>query len=73
MAQPTPCPLDWLENSYFWVLKNPKGGPFYVKNFFVSDFAQILYLKWLGHKNFKFQVSSNSGIKFFSDPKGGPF
>ena len=41
------CQSDILE-------KNPKGGPFYVKNFFVSDFAQILYVKWLCHKNFKF-------------------
>ena len=34
------------------VLKNPKGGPFYVKNFFVSDSAQISCVKSLGHKDF---------------------
>ena len=35
------------------VLKNPKGGPFYVKKFFVSDSAQISCVKSIGHKDFK--------------------
>ena len=37
----------------FKVLKNPKGGPFYVKKNFVSDSAQISCVKSLGHKDLK--------------------
>ena len=46
-------------------LKNPKGGPFYVKKFFVSDSAQISCVKSLGHKDFKFCISSKSETKIF--------
>ena len=53
--------------------KNPKGGPFYVKKFFVMDFAQISCVKSLGHKDFKFWISSKSETKIFFFPKGGPF
>ena len=51
--------------------KNPKGGPFYVKNFFVSDSAQISCVKSLGHKDFKFWISSKSETKKFFFSKGG--
>ena len=36
------------------ILKNPKGGPFYVKNILISDFAQISCVKFLGPKYNKF-------------------
>ena len=55
------------------ILKNPKGGPFYVKKIFVPDFAKILYVRSQGHKDQKFWVSSKSESKNFFDPKGGPF
>ena len=44
-----------------------------VKKFFVSDSAQISCVKSLGHKDFKFWVSSKSETKNFFFPKGGPF
>ena len=62
--------LNWpemAENPSFWPFKililtqkmpylaqDYKSGPFYVKNFFVSDSTQILCLESLGHKDFKF-------------------
>ena len=49
---------------------DPKGGPFYVKKIFVSDFAKILYVRSQGHKDQKFWVSSKSESKNFFDPKG---
>ena len=51
--------------------KNPKGGPFYVKKFFVTDSAQISCVKSLGHKDFKFWISSKSETKKFFFSKGG--
>ena len=33
---------------------DPKGGPFYVKKFFVSDFAQISCVEFLGPKYVSF-------------------
>ena len=51
--------------------KNPKGGPFYVKKFFVTDSAQISCVKSLGHKDFKFWISSKSETKNFFFSKGG--
>ena len=45
------------------VLKNPKGGPFYVKKIFVSYSAQISCMKSLGHKDLKSLVSSKSETK----------
>ena len=55
------------------VLKNPKGGPFYVKKNFVSDSAQISCVKSLGQKDLELWVSSKSETKKFIFPKGGPF
>ena len=51
--------------------KNPKGGPFYVKKFFVTDSAQISCVKSLGHKDFKFWISSKSETKKIFFSKGG--
>ena len=36
------------------ILKNPKGGPFYVKKIFVPDFAQISCVESLGRKDVRF-------------------
>ena len=52
------------------VLKNPKGGPFYVKKNFVSDSAHISCVKSLGHKDLKSWVSSKLETKIFFS-KGG--
>ena len=46
-------------------LKNPKGGPFYVKKIFISDLAQILCVDFLGLKGIKFQISWKSEMKIF--------
>ena len=43
------CQFDILE-------KNPKGGPFYVKNFFISDFTQVSCANFLGHKDSKHEI-----------------
>ena len=47
------------------LLKNPKGGPFYVKKILISDFAQISCVEFLGPKYIKFWVSSKSEMKNF--------
>ena len=44
-----------------------------VKKIFGSDSAQISCVKSLGHKDFKFWISSKSETKKFFFPKGGPF
>ena len=44
-----------------------------VKKIFGSDSAQISCVKSLGHKDFKFWISSKSETKNFFFPKGGPF
>ena len=36
--------------------KNPKGGPFYVKNFFISDFTQVSSSNFLGHEDSKHKI-----------------
>ena len=43
------CQFDILE-------KNPKGGPFYVENFFISDFTQVSCANFLGHKESKHEI-----------------
>ena len=48
------------------ILKKPKGGPFYFKKIFVSDFAQISCVNSSGYKDFKFWVSLESETKTFS-------
>ena len=45
-------------------LKNPKGGPFSVKKFFVSDFAQISCVEFLGPKYVSF-FHQNLSQNFF--------
>ena len=55
------------------ILKNPKGGPFCVKKFFVSNFAQISFVDSLGPKDVSFQVSLKSETHFFFTQKGPPF
>ena len=47
------------------LLKNPKGGPFYVKKIFISDFAQISCVEFFGPKYIKFRISSKSEMKIF--------
>ena len=42
-----PEPLSSIRKLATIILKNPKGGPFYVKKFFVSDFNEIQNLKSL--------------------------
>ena len=53
-------------------LKNPKGGPFSVKKFFVSDFAQISCVEFLGPKYASFWISSKSETNFFFGSEGSP-
>ena len=43
------CQFDVLE-------KIPKGGPFYVENFFISDFTQVSCANFLGHKDSKHEI-----------------
>ena len=43
----TPVPLSSIRKLATIILKNPKGGPFYVKKIFVSDFNEIQNLKFL--------------------------
>ena len=47
------------------ILKNSKGGPFYVKKKIIPDFAQISCAEFIGPKDVKFQVSSKSENFFF--------
>ena len=47
------------------LLKNPKGGFFYVEKILISDFAQISCVEFLGPKYIKFWVSSKSEMKNF--------
>ena len=42
-----PVPLSSIRKLATIILKNPKGGPFYVKKIFVSDFNEIQNLKSL--------------------------
>ena len=61
--------LLWVFDNFlvkcFDLMKNPKGGPFYVKKMFISDFSQISCVEFLGHKSIKFQVSWKLEIKIF--------
>ena len=43
----TPVPLSSIRKLATTILKNPKGGPFYVKKKFVSNFNEIQNLKSL--------------------------
>ena len=43
------CQFDILE-------KNSNGGPFYVENFFISDFTQVSSANFLGYKNSKHEI-----------------
>ena len=47
------------------LLKNPKGGPFYVKKFFISDFDETQNLIYLGPKNSTHEIWAKSEIKIF--------
>ena len=60
-----PVPLSSIRKLATIILKNPKGGPFYVKKIFISDLAQILCVDFLGLKGIKFQVSWKSEMKIF--------
>ena len=70
---------ETISNSYFnfhpnrrqKIFSDPKGGPFYVKKIFVSDFARILYVISQGHKDEKFWVSSKLESKSFFRSIGG--
>ena len=49
----------WPKNHFLSkILKNSKGGPFYVKKKFVPDFAQISCAESIGPNDGRFQVSS---------------
>ena len=65
-----------LRQKFFWhrrvfnpldldFLKNPKGGPFYVKNFLVSDFNEIQNLKSLWQRNTIYEIWVESEKKNF--------
>ena len=47
------------------LLKNPKGGPFYVKKFFISDFDETWNLTSLDPKNFTHEIWAKSEMKIF--------
>ena len=47
------------------LLKNPKGGPFYVKKFFISDFDETQNLIYLGPKNSTHEIWAKLEIKIF--------
>ena len=55
------------------LLKNPKGGPFYVKKFFISDFDETQNLIYLGPKNSTHEIWAKSETKNFLTEKGPPF
>ena len=59
------CQFDILE-------KNPKGGPFYVENFSISDFTQVSCANFLGHKDTKHEIGENGDKQFF-DLEVSPF
>ena len=46
-----PVPLSSIRKLATTILKNPKGGPFYVKKIFVSDFDETQNLKSLWPRN----------------------
>ena len=52
----------WL---FFENQKNTKGSPLWKKNFFVSDFTQILCVRSWDHKDFRFWVSSKKIFFWF--------
>ena len=56
------------DEKFFWCRRVP---PLDLKKIFVSDSAQISCVKSLGHKDFKFWVSSKSETKKFFFSKGG--
>ena len=55
-----------------WFTENPKGGPFYVKKFFISDFDETQNLIYLGPKNSTHEIWAKLEIKIFLTQKGPP-
>ena len=70
---PDPLPPVLIWKWSVFRLKNPKGGPFYVKKILISDFHETWNLILLWPKNSTHEIWEKSEMNIFLTWKGTPF